>query len=135
MECEFFLNMVPPTVTHQEKSVTVKNGKPVFFENHRLKAARSEFVAALALHKPERPLKGAIQLLTKWCFYDSRITEPRYKVTKPDTDNSIKLLKDCMTRVGFWADDAQVASEITEKFLVPNRPGIYIFAKELDDEN
>ena len=30
------------------------------------------------------------------------------EVTKPDTDNLQKLLKDCMTKCGFWKDDAQV---------------------------
>ena len=46
----------------------------------------------------------------------------------------IKLLKDCMTRSNFWADDAQVACEITEKFVVPERPGIYVRVKELERE-
>ncbi len=47
---------------------------------------------------------------------------------KPDTDNLQKLLKDVMTAVGFWQDDAQVASEIVEKFWA-EIPGIYIRAK------
>lgn len=49
---------------------------------------------------------------------------------KPDTDNLQKLLKDCMTARGFWKDDAQVASEICEKFWA-ERPGIYICVEEL----
>lgn len=39
-----------------------------------------------------------------------------------------------MTRVGFWHDDAQVASEITEKFIVPNRPGIYVLVEEIGEK-
>lgn len=35
---------------------------------------------------------------------------------KPDTDNLEKALKDEMTRLHFWHDDAQVCSEIVEKF-------------------
>ena len=35
-----------------------------------------------------------------------------------------------MTNVGFWRDDAQVASEIVEKFWA-ELPGIYIRAEEL----
>ncbi len=50
--------------------------------------------------------------------------------SKPDTDNLQKLLKDCMTAVGFWKDDAQVASEICEKFWA-EVPGIYVCAEEL----
>lgn len=35
------------------------------------------------------------------------------------------MLKDCMTALGFWSDDALVASEICEKFWA-DVPGIYI---------
>ena len=44
----------------------------------------------------------------------------------------IKLLKDCMTKAGFWKDDSQVASEITEKFY-GIYPGIYIKVRELNE--
>lgn len=50
--------------------------------------------------------------------------------TKPDTDNLQKLLKDCMTKLGYWQDDAQVASEIVEKFWA-DTVGIYIKIEEL----
>ena len=133
MKYEFFMNMTPPTVTHQEKRVTIKNGKPVFFEDTNLKNARMLFMAQLSRFRPAEPMKGAVELLTKWC-YIGKVIEPKYKTTKPDTDNMIKLLKDCMTRSNFWADDAQVACEITEKFVVPERPGIYVRVKELERE-
>ena len=50
----------------------------------------------------------------------------------PDLSRSYlqKLLKDCMTTVGFWKDDALVASEIVEKFWA-RIPGIYIKIEEL----
>lgn len=133
MKYEFFMNMNPPTVTHQEKRVTVKNGKPIFFEDANLKNARMLFMAQLSRFRPDEPMKGAVELLTKWC-YIGKVIEPKYKTTKPDTDNMIKLLKDCMTRSCFWTDDAQVACEITEKFVVPERPGIYVRVKELERE-
>lgn len=133
MKYEFFMNMNPPTVTHQEKRVAIKNGKPIFFEDTNLKNARMLFMAQLSRFRPAEPMKGAVELLTKWC-YIGKVIEPKYKTTKPDTDNMIKLLKDCMTRSNFWADDAQVACEITEKFVVPERPGIYVRVKELERE-
>ena len=133
MKYEFFMNINPPTVTHQEKRVAIKNGKPVFFEDTNLKNARMLFMAQLSRFRPAEPMKGAVELLTKWC-YIGKVIEPKYKTTKPDTDNMIKLLKDCMTRSSFWADDAQIACEITEKFVVPERPGIYVRVKELERE-
>jgi Holliday junction resolvase RusA-like endonuclease len=53
-------------------------------------------------------------------------------VTKPDTDNLEKLLKDCMTEVGFWNDDAQVVKEIAEKVWTDEPTGISIEINNLD---
>lgn len=131
MAIEFFLLMLPPTTTHQEKQVRVVNGKPVFYEPAELKEARAKLGAHLAAHAPERPFQGAVQLLVKWCFpITGRHRDGQYKTTRPDTDNLQKLLKDVMTDLGFWSDDAQVASEIVEKFWA-KLPGIYISIKEL----
>ena len=130
MVIEFFMPMNPPTVTHQEKQVSVANGKPTFYEPTELKAARTRLRDHLAKHRPEQPLTGAIRLVAKWCFPRGHHRDGEYRITRPDTDNLQKLLKDMMTAVGFWQDDAQVASEIAEKFWA-EIPGIYIRAEEM----
>lgn len=141
---EFFMPMIPPTVTQQEHKVTVsrKTGRVVFYDPPELKAARSRFMDQVGRYAPEAPLDGALQLITKWIWPMDQerqemlaVVDPdrfAWKTTKPDTDNLIKLLKDCMTRTGFWKDDAQVASEVTEKFLA-NRPGIYVKIMRLQE--
>ena len=128
---EFFMAMIPPTITHQEKKVHLVNGRPRFYEPDELKAARQKLTAYLGQHVPEEPYQGGIQLIVKWCFQTKgRHKDGEYRITKPDTDNLQKLLKDCMTSVGFWSDDAQVASEIVEKFWA-EIPGVYIRVTEL----
>ena len=128
---EFFMAMIPPTITQQEKKVHLVNGRPRFYEPDELKAARQKLTAYLGQHVPEEPYQGGIQLIVKWCFQTKgRHKDGEYRITKPDTDNLQKLLKDCMTSVGFWSDDAQVASEIVEKFWA-EIPGIYIRVTEL----
>ena len=128
---EFFMAMNPPTITHQEKQVHVVNGKPVFYEPADLKATRQKLEAHLGKHVPEDPYRKGVRLITKWCFPSGgRHGNGEYRTTKPDTDNLQKLLKDCMTHVGFWEDDALVASEIVEKFW-SEIPGIYIRIEEL----
>lgn len=123
---EFFMPMIPPTVTHQEKQVHVVKGKPVFYEPQELKAARQKLMGHLAQHCPTEPFQQGVRLIAKWCFpKGSSHTDGEYKITKPDTDNLQKLLKDCMTVCGYWKDDALVASEIVEKFWT-DLPGIYI---------
>ncbi len=102
MTTEFFMAMIPPTTTHQQKQVTVRNGKPVFYEPEDLKAARSKLSAHLGKHVPVVKYTKAIRLMTKWCFpITGQHSNGEYKYTKPDTDNLQKLLKDCMTSSGY----------------------------------
>lgn len=124
---EFFMAMEHvPTVTHQEKQVAVVNGKPVFYEPDELKAARNKLEAHLAQNAPEVRLSGPIGLQVKWCFKTiNGHRNGEYRTSRPDTDNLQKLLKDCMTKVGFWKDDAQVCMEMVEKFW-SDVPGIWI---------
>lgn len=129
----FFLPMVPPTVTHQEKKIRVLNGKPVVYEPADLKAARAKLTGMVARYAPEHPLAGPLQLVTKWIWPARHPLLYEWKTSKPDTDNLIKLLKDCMTAAHYWNDDAQVASEITEKFY-GQQPGIYVMIEELTEE-
>lgn len=131
MKTEFFMAMNPPTTTHQQKQVTIRNGKPVFYEPNDLKAARAKVMAHLGQHVPAEKYMRAVRLITKWCFpITGKHTDGEYKYTKPDTDNLQKLLKDCMTASGYWEDDALVASEIVEKFWA-KVPGIYIRIEEI----
>lgn len=127
---QFFLPMRPPTVTHHDKKLHafMRGGKPcaVLHDTPELKDARAKFHAYLAPHAPADPLTGPVRLLVKWLFpADGRHPDGAWKTTKPDTDNLDKALKDEMTRLHFWQDDAQVCSEISEKFWA-DLPGIYI---------
>ena len=129
----FFIPMSDvPTTTHQEKSVRVVKGKPQFYEPSKLKAARAKLTAHLAAHKPEKPLRGAVRLVVKWCYPRGKThRDGEYRTSRPDTDNLQKLLKDCMTDAGFWKNDAQVASETCEKIWSAT-PGLYICAEEIN---
>ena len=128
---EFFLPMIPPTVTAQEHKISIRNGKPVFYNPPELKQARAKLIANLGKHVPEHPYSSSVRLLVKWLFpIRGNHFDGEYKATKPDTDNLQKLLKDCMTKCGYWKDDALVASEIVEKFWAKT-PGIYIRVEEL----
>lgn len=134
MTTEFFMAMEPPTVTAQEHKVSVIKGKPVFYDPPNIRAAKQKLISRLASHKPGEPYREGIRLVTKWCFpMGNRHDDGEYRITKPDTDNLQKILKDCMTQTGFWEDDALVASEITEKFWA-KLPGIYIRIETLEDK-
>lgn len=123
---EFFMAMIPPTVTHQMHRVGARNGKPIFYDSPELKDAREKLKAHLAKHRPVRQFECGVRLTVRWLFPKGDThRDGEYRITRPDTDNLQKLLKDCMTVCGFWRDDALVCSEIIEKFWAAT-PGIYV---------
>ena len=135
MTTEFFLAMENvPTMTHQQKKVRIVKGKPIHYEPAELAAVRAKLMARLAPYHPDTPYVGAVRLTTKWLFpITGKHQDGDYKTSKPDTDNLQKMLKDCMTDCHYWKDDAQVASEIIEKFWAACS-GIYIKIENLGRE-
>jgi Holliday junction resolvase RusA-like endonuclease len=126
--------MDPPTKTQQEHRIGKrKNGSMYVYEDRDLKEARLKLYKAVLPHTPEKPFTKAVQLVVKWCFPRGSHSHGSYKTTKPDTDNLNKMLKDEMTRAGFWKDDALVASEVIEKFWT-DTPGIYVEIVEIGEE-
>ena len=119
-----------PTVTAQERRVRIVKGKPVFYDSPRIKSAKALLIAHLKQHRPPKPYDSGVRLRVSWLFPKGRHKDGEYRTTKPDTDNLQKMLKDCMTKCGYWKDDALVASEMCEKFWA-EVPGIYIRIEEL----
>ena len=91
--------------------------KPVFYEPDDLKKARAKLMAHLSKHVPNEKFEVPVRMMVKWCFpVVGNHSNGEYKYTKPDLDNSNKLLQDCMTKLNFWKDDSYVVSLITESF-------------------
>lgn len=130
---EFFIEMNPPTATAQEKQVRICGGKPIFYDPVPVKNAKKMLMNCLAQYRPGFPLTGALELYVIWLFPKRKShRHGDWRVTRPDTDNLQKLLKDCMTKCGYWRDDAQVAREIAEKRWSDEPTGIYIKIECLD---
>ena len=134
----FFISLEKvPTSTGQEKKISFRGKRPVIYDSEKSAAARDLLEAELSHRRPERKFTGPIMLSVSWDFPTSdKKKVGTYKVTKPDTDNLEKLLKDSMTRTGFWKDDAQVVIEMVTKRWVPlHMGGIYIEISEIDKED
>lgn len=128
----FFMEMVPPTSTAQMKKVSVIHNRPVFYEPAKVKAAKKQLTDALMKYRPADPFEGPLELTAVWMYPKGKShKDHEWRSTKPDTDNIQKLLKDCMTKTGFWIDDAQVAREIVEKKWSDEPTGIMITIKKL----
>ena len=130
MKIEFFIPMAPPETTQQMHKIAVRGGKPCVYDPAQVKLAKAKLTDSLAARRPQQPLCGAVRLVVKWCFPRGKHRDGAYRITPPDTDNLQKMLKDVMTRLRFWKDDAQVASEIVEKFWA-QIPGLYVCASEI----
>ena len=129
---KIFLLMNPPTVTAQESKVAVVRGKPVIYKPEKIKQAKREIIKHLKPFKPSEPLEGPIELRVVWLFPRGKSHKHmEWRTTRPDTDNLEKLLKDCMTEVGFWKDDALVVKETVYKVWSEEPTGISIEIKNL----
>ena len=127
----FFIPGEPPTVTAQQKGYSRKTGK--FYKKADLKDAEQKYMAYAYQARPERPIEGAVYLIVSFRF---SVTGKHYdcepKITRPDTDNMVKLLKDCLTRCGYWLDDAQVALETVGKYW-RSTPGISVVVQPWEE--
>ncbi|MCD8107280.1 MAG: RusA family crossover junction endodeoxyribonuclease [Oscillospiraceae bacterium] len=131
---KFFIEMIPPTVTAQMKKVRVVRNKPIYYDPPKVKEAKKAFCYHLTKYKPPAQLKGAVSLKVVWLFPKGKShKDGEWRITKPDTDNIEKLLKDCMTKVGFWKDDSQVAREVIEKRWSDEPYGIEIEVEEMEN--
>lgn len=135
---KFFLNFEPdiPTLTHQHgiKPFVRKDGKPGMRKTRELEELEYKYKQKLAKFAPPSPISGPVMLTTMWYFNGgSKCSEVRWRTKKPDADNLIKTLKDCMTAVGFWKDDAQCQDK-TYRMDVPEqlKHGIVIDIMELE---
>ena len=128
---EFFMAMRPPETTSQMRKVSARGGRVRFYDPPEVAAMKAKLESRLARHRPAEPLRGPVRLEVKWLFpVGGGHLDGDWRDTRPDTDNLQKALKDVMTGLGFWGDDAQVASELAEKFWAA-QPGVYVMAREL----
>jgi len=130
----FFIAMTPPTATAQERKVRIYKNKPIFYDPPAVKEAKAKLSAYLSINRPVQPYEGPVSLRTLWLFPRGRThRNGDWRCTRPDTDNLQKMLKDCMTKTGYWKDDAQVAREIIEKRWSDEPCGIYIEIEKLEE--
>ena len=123
-----------PTGTAQQKGVRVVGGKPYFYTKANVEDAEHQFKTALLPHRPKKASEKPINL-TVWFYFDTKNKKlwGQPKPTRPDTDNYLKLFKDCMTDVGFWKDDAQVVEEHIYKNYAEKATIVVYWEERKDD--
>ena len=129
----FKLKMIPPTATAQQKGERVVGGYIHHYKKKNVAQAEAILRDALLPYVPEKPITDRpISLHAVWMFpypKSAKKHKPgfdRFKITRPDTDNMNKMLKDVMTDMGFWKDDALISDELIRK-VYSDEPGIMIW--------
>lgn len=128
----FKLKIIPPTATAQQKGEQIIGGRIHHYKKKNVQQAEAILRDALMPYLPAEPIVDKpIRLSVLWMFpypKSARKHKPghsRWKITRPDTDNLNKLLKDVMTDMGFWKDDALISLENIQK-IYDDEPGIRI---------
>jgi Holliday junction resolvase RusA-like endonuclease len=88
-----------------------------------LNEAKKVFMLHFAKKRPDEPLDGTYQLTVVFTFpwlkgHGKRLQErcrAIRKNTKPDTDNLVKVFKDCLEKSGCIVNDSRIARETVEK--------------------
>ena len=134
----FKLKMIPPTATAQQKGERVVGGYIHHYKKKNVARAEAILRDALLPYIPEEPVTGRpIHLTVRWVFPYPKSAKKhfpgfvRWKITRPDGDNLNKMLKDVMTDMGFWKDDALISAETVQK-LYGDEPGIEIWTYEMN---
>jgi Holliday junction resolvase RusA-like endonuclease len=98
----------------------LKSGK-VFsktYKDEKQVQAEMTLQAYLVQHQPAEPMEGQIALGVR-CYMPIPMSKPKAfqsgalagtirPITKPDLDNMLKHVKDCLSNMRFWKDDNQV---------------------------
>lgn len=119
-DIRLFVRLEPdiPKLTHQN-GIRICSARgdtsPRIFKTPALRALEAKYISLLKPHAPSEPWNCPIRLTTEWVFRKPKGAKGIFKTTKPDTDNLVKTLKDCMTRCGYWKDDALIVSDICAK--------------------
>ena len=145
MKNEFYLHFEDgmPKGTAQMKGERIAyrfigGRKAPYIDHYRkpeVQASRNQLTLMMKKYRPKEPSDRPIRLVV--CLYFD-ISKPKklwgkYKTTRPDCDNYVKEIKDVMTDLKFWNDDAQVVDlRVIKRYS--EKATIYISLEELDDE-
>ena len=121
---------IPGSTPQQRKTGGGKSTHPT----QGLRYARAAWRALVEPYRPAKPMAGAVGLLVFLSYHtDDRKKQGEYKTTRPDGDNLLKIIKDAMTKAGYWKNDAQVAVECIVRSWTNQAESVIIEAQELEE--
>ena len=120
------LAVLPPKTTSQMKRQVWTPKGPRFYKSGVQKAVEHDYLSLLSPYRPDAPIEGAVMLAVAFTWPHLAATPKRRrhllvpKITRPDADNIVKSLQDCLVKLRFVHDDGQIAKLVLEKFHGPD---------------
>lgn len=140
--CAFDVQGDPKGQPRPRAFLNKRTGRAAVYDKGTAEGWKSQVAEAARPFLPGSPLQGPIKVNV--CFMFARPQRLMKKsspegmiphISKPDTDNAVKAILDCLTQIRLWEDDSLVSALAVEKFYVKKelqRPGalIQIFTHE-----
>lgn len=105
---------IKPTAQKRARHGRLFNGHSITYKDSGQRQAEGNLISLMRPHVPDQPIETAVGLdiiavfpiPKSWSL--KKKNNPGPMIIKPDIDNLIKQIMDCMTTLRFWVDDRQV---------------------------
>lgn len=115
---KFIIPIIPKAQARSRSAYIPKLGRSVVYKARGQSQAEDHLTGLLVQHRPAAPLTRPVHLCVR-TYHPVPKSWPKKRAedaragrlrptSKPDLDNLIKNIKDCLTALHFWADDRQV---------------------------
>lgn len=131
-----------PKGTAQEKGTSLQGGRVHHYTKANVRRQREIYKTAIVADLAKRgqltapKFRGPVILSVSFFFHTSKKKDDgTYKCTKPDLDNSVKLLQDVLDELGFFeVGDQQVAVLYLKKKWTKDNPFISIHIDTIKED-
>ncbi len=128
----------PPTVTHHDKRTKPDGG---MYNTPRLQAAWAYYLSQIPQRRDRAPIQPPVRADITFWFPLPPHPDPAAgevagapMIRKPDRDNAMKVLMDCLTVRGYLIDDAHVTDGAPRKrWAWPGRSGVEVCLCTMDN--
>lgn len=141
MRFTLFLDQIP-SGTAQQKRMGYKKDKltgkqkVVFFDSDSVADAKRTYMYMLRRYAPRTPLKGPVCLAVTFQYaVKDKKKRGKWKVSRPDCDNIVKVFVDCLTKCGFFEDDNQVCKlTVAKVYSLCDKAAMSVSIEEMGNE-